>query len=380
MTFAAYDRVVLLRLAITAAVAAALAGDVSAAEPSAKGAPPCREVALISVRTGKVLRRLSARDGAYAGYAHGPLLPGEDAVSDGHGGWYVAGIGMGHARSDGSLDKSWHSSLHVRLRPGTLARSGNRLFASDGRRVYAVNAATGRLLWSSARVSGPNTPRIWSVVGGRMMVYVGGEFTRVGSTKRTALAALDAVTGRLRPWQAPAPLQLYCQNAPGIVGKLVLSGSRLYFAGNFGGLGRQLIRRPRGVAAVRANDGRLTSFAPRGNFFSPMGLAIAGHLVLIGGEEGGGVFDSRTSKPVRRYAFDEVHAAVAIAVHGSTAFLGGDSRTNFGGKFNLIAIDLHTGRFKRWFPKIAEFENVGKIAISGGRAFVGGQFCNVGER
>jgi hypothetical protein len=101
-----------------------------------------------------------------------------------------------------------------------------------------------------------------------------------------------------------------------------------------------------------------------------MGLAIAGHLVLIGGEEGGGVFDSRTSKPVRGYAFDEVHAAVAITVHGSTAFLGGDS--------NLIAIDLQTGRFKRWFPKIAEFENVGKIAISGSRAFVGGQFCKGG--
>jgi hypothetical protein len=69
---------------------------------------------------------------------------------------------------------------------------------------------------------------------------------------------------------------------------------------------------------------------------------------------------------------------VAITVHGSTAFLGGDSRTTFGGTFNLIAIDLHTGRFKRWFPKIAEFENVAKIAISGDRAFVGGQFCNGG--
>jgi PQQ-like domain len=274
VTFATHDRVVLVRLAITAAVAAPLAGDVPAAQPSAKRPPPCREVALISVRTGKVLRRLSARDGAYAGYAHGPLLPGEDAVRDGHDSWYVAGIGMGHVRSGGSLDKAWHSSLHVRLRLGTLARSGNRLLASDGRRVYAVAAATGRLLWSSARVSGPNTPRIWSVVAVKKRVYLGGEFTRVGSAKRTALAALDAETGRLLPWHTLAPLQLYGQHTPGTVGKLVLSGSRLYFAGNFGGLGRQLISRPRGVAAVRASDGRLTSFAPRGNFFSPMGLAI----------------------------------------------------------------------------------------------------------
>jgi outer membrane protein assembly factor BamB len=376
VTFATYDRVVLLRLAITVAVAAALAGDVSAAEPSAKGPPPCREVGIISVRTGKVLRRLSARDGAYAGYAHGPLLPGEDAVSDGHDGWYAAGIGMGHLRSDGSLDNAWHSSLHAHLRPGTLARSGDRLFASDGRRVYAVEAATGRLLWSSTRVFGPNTPRIWSVAAARTIVYIGGEFTRVGSAKRTALAALDAVTGRLRPWQAPAPLQLYGRHAPGIVGKLALSGSRLYFIGNFSALGRHLVPRPKGVAAVRASDGRLTGFAPRGNFFAPMGLAIAEHLVLLGGEEGGGVFHSRTSRPVRGYAFDEVHAAVAITVHGSTAFLGGDSRTNFGGDFNLIAIDLHTAGFKRWFPKIAEYENVGTIAVSGSRAFVGGQFCN----
>jgi hypothetical protein len=378
VTFAAYDRVVLLRLAITAAVAAALAGDVAAAEPSAKGPPPCREVGIISVRTGKVLRRLSARDGSYAGYAHGPLLPGEDAVRDGHGGWYVAGIGMGHVRPDGSLDKSWHSPLPLRLRFGTLARFGGRLFVSDGKRVYAVRAATGRLLWSSALVSGGNMPRIWTLAAGENAVYVGGAFTRVGGARRMALAALDTATGRLLAWQAPPLGQLYGSHGSGTVGKLALTRSRLYFMGNFSALGRQLIPRPRGVAAVRASDGRLTSFAPGGDFFAPMGLAIAGHLVLIGGEEGGGVFDSRTSKPVRRYAFDEVHAAVAITVHGSTAFLGGDARTNFGGDFNLIAIDLRTARFKRWFPKLAEYENVGKIAISGGRAFVGGQFCKGG--
>jgi hypothetical protein len=141
-------------------------------------------------------------------------------------------------------------------------------------------------------------------------------------------------------------------------------------------MGRRLIPRPKGVAAVRASDGRLTGFAPRGDFFTPTGIAVARHLVLLGGDEGGGVFDSRTSRPVRGYAFGEVSAAVTITVHASTAFLGSDSRTGFGGTSSLIAINLRTARFKPWFPKLAQFENVGKIAISGGRAFVGGQFCN----
>ena len=317
---------------------------VSTAAGAAEGTPGqgCLSGAIVSTRSAKVLRRLQ--------------LPFSSVVADGHGGWYVADVRLRRVRRDGSLDPTWHSPVHRRLpygwssAYGTLARYGHRLYIAGRRRVVAVDAPTGRLLWRSATISG-GRPANAALAAGCRTVYVGGSFTGFGGEERGGLAAIDASGGRLLPWKASVSTA---------VGHLALSSSRLYVAGTHR------------VAAVRRSTGRSTGFSLHAAVGDIGALAVAGRLVLVGGGESGGVFDARTGRLVPGYAFDQVGAAQGIALKGSTAYLGGW----FGGKDYLIAIDLRTARFEKWFPKLPySDQGVTGIWLSGDRMLAAGPFC-----
>ena len=350
---------------------------------AAEGTPTqaCASALIVSAKTGKVLRRLR--------------LPVDSVVADGHGGWHVANSRLRRVRHDGSIDETWRSPVRRSFgyraysAPGTLTRYRDRLFVAGRRRVAAVDAVTGRVLWLSPAVAGPilfgRRPAIAAVAAGSHTVYVGGTFARFGRAKRGGLAALDASTGRLLPWQAPpllqqAPTRIY---SPGAASRIAASTSRLYVVGVFNqvGVGRERFERS-GVAAVRRIDGRLTSFAPRARIGGPDSVAAWGRLVLLGcnGRVGGceadtGVFDARTGKPVHKFGFGQVLSASAVAFAGSTAYLGAGVEADFGGRHFLIAIDLRTGRFKPWFPKSGYYSSATEIAVSGDRVLVAGSFC-----
>lgn len=220
----------------------------------------CTSALIVSAKSGKVLRRLPQ--------------PVDSVVADGGGGWYVADSRLWHLQRDGSVDESWHSPVRRGLgygaagsAPGMLARFRDRLYLAGRRRVVAVDAATGRVLWRSPSVAGPilfgRRPTITGLAVGSGRVYVGGTFAHFGPAKRGGLAALDASTGHLLSWQAPpllqqAPGRIY---SPGSATRLALSASRIYVVGAFNqvGVGRRRFARP-GVAAVRRSDGRLTGF------------------------------------------------------------------------------------------------------------------------
>jgi outer membrane protein assembly factor BamB len=301
------------------------------------------------------------------------VLPGSDAVADGHGGWYVAGVGLGHLRHDGELDRNWRAPLKARLAPGTLQRVGKRLFVSDRARVYALDARTGRTLWSSARARGA-AGRILALAASRTAVYVGGDFLRIGGTKRgggaprVALAAFDVRTGRLRSWRPPR-LSLIA-GAP-VVAALAVTARLLYVGGTFA----KAEGKPRsGVAAVRLDNAGVTAFAPKisgGNGVNA--IAPAGRIVLVGAPGGGGAYRSETGRQLKGYT--SVFNANAIDTRGSTAYLGGTIRDSIG-LYNLLAIDLHTGEHRTWFPKVANYVQVFRIAVSGDKVFVGGEFCS----
>ena len=89
-----------------------------------------------------------------------------------------------------------------------------------------------------------------------------------------------------------------------------------------------------------------------------------------------GVFDARTGTPIHKYAFDQVRWASAVAFAGSRAYLGSGPESSFGGDVRLIAIDLRTGKYERWFPKLWPYSYATSMAISGGRVFVAGSFCH----
>lgn len=253
-----------------------------------------------------------------------------------------------------------------RLADGMLTRHGDRLYVAGRRRVVAVDAGTGRVLWLSPAIAGSTVrglrATITALAAGSRAVFVGGTFTTLGGASRVGLAALDASTGRLLQWQAP-PVRGATL--------LALSSSRLYFSGRSG------------VRAVRARDGRATSFAPRARIDGPIMLAVWNRFVLLGCSArwsycpaDSGVFDGRTGKPVHKFAFDEVLSAGAVAFAGSIAYLGTGPEGDFGGSTYLIAVDLRTGKFEpRWFPKVGYYASATSMAVSGDRVFVAGSFC-----
>jgi outer membrane protein assembly factor BamB len=338
-----------------------LVGGNASGSPGA--APMCREGAIVSAKTGKVLQRFSARGGDPHGRA--PLLPGPDVVSDGHGGWYLSGIGLAHLLPSGQLDRGWRSGLQGRLEHGTLQRVGNRLYVSDWLHVIALDATTGARLWTSPAIGGAH---ILAVAANESTVYVGGRFSRLGTAHRQNLAALDAKTGRVLPWRGPA---ITYPNVTSFVTTLALAPRRLYLGGWFTRVGGK--PRPSGVAALRLDAGGVTTFAPRFSADDVSSIATAGRTVLIGGTFGGGTFDAGTSKPVRGFA--GVPGASTISVHGSTAYLGGNIRSSISAH-NLLAVDLRSHRLTRWRPNLAPYVIVQRLAVSGAKVFVGGSFCS----
>jgi hypothetical protein len=129
------------------------------------------------------------------------------------------------------------------------------------------------------------------------------------------------------------------------------------------------------VAALRLDTGRVTAFAPNlGGVDGVAAIVPLGRIVLIGAYGGGGAYDTHTGKQLTGFA--NLHNAGAIAVHDSTAYVGG-----IGGKYALpvggvLAINIRSGEDRLWFPKIARYAyEVDRIAVSGDRVLVGGAFC-----
>lgn len=355
-----------LRVLLVLSVAAVAAG----AAPAPRAASPCFDGAIVSLRTGATLHRYHVRHVArLSGFAAASaLLPGADAVADGHGGWYVAGPRLGRLRGDGRLDTAWHAQLDRRVEVGGIVRARGRLFVTDSRRVYALDARTGKLLWRSAAVGGGSMARIHAIAATPTIVFLGGAFRHLGSAARAHLAALSASDGHTLAWHAPA-LSPYSPTTPPLVWTLSVGAERLYFAGSFSGVGGA--RRPNGVAAVGPRDGRLTSFAPRAPTLGTLAIAVSHGNVLLGGGDSSGIFDAKTGRLRHHSSF----VGGALAVRGWTAYSGGSIRNDIG-LHNLLAVDVRTGDNRSWFPNIAREVSVAKIALSGDKAFVGGQFCS----
>jgi outer membrane protein assembly factor BamB len=298
-------------------------------------------------------------------------LPGTYAVADGRGGWFVAGTGgVVRLRGGGRIDRAWRADLPRPLLPlWGLARSGGRLFATDRFRVIALDATSGARLWVSRRVdAGQYGYRygIMALAPSPTAVFVGGQFARLGPARRTALAAVDARTGRVLSWRPPA---LRFPGAPAYVTALAVSGSRLYVGGVFDRVGRAA--RP-GIAAVDFPTGHLLPFAP-GSIDRVAAIVPSRRTVFIGGTFSGGAFDATTGRP--RPWSSHVSGAGALALDRSTLFLGGDLRSSIG-THNLRALDPLTGKPRRWAPNLARYASVGTLAPSGGKVFVGGSFCS----
>jgi trimeric autotransporter adhesin len=362
-----------LTVVLLGLLAASIVASPAAAAPSCEKGE-ARSLVLLSARTARVERDYPGIGGVAV------------VLADGHGGWFLGGkiscfegvrrASVVHLDPAGQLDRRWHVAHGATI--GVLVLSGSTLYAGGAFGVEAFAAATGRTRWTT-RVEGGFQPGVFALAASPTTVFVGGDFKAVAGRRLPSLAALDARTGAIVGWRAPA---LGCTGQSCFVDALALDGTRLFIGGNsIHTVGGQ--KRP-GFAEVDARSGALAPWVPgTATGLNPgfgVGdvetILVAHGEVFSAGHDGYGITDERTGAiaPLMR----SVPGAYRFTAAGGTAYFGGSLRNELSahGKIgnNLAAVDLATGRVKTWAPNLDTYVDVASIAASPTRVLVAGGF------
>jgi hypothetical protein len=131
-----------------------------------------------------------------------------------------------------------------------------KVTSPDGKTVVprqhlaAFNLSTGKLIQSfKADTDGT----VYALASDGTNLYVGGSFTHVNGESRARLAAVDPVTGAVRPWTANADSTVYA---------LTTSSSYLFAGGSFGHIGGKTRHN---IAKLALSDAAVQSWAPAPN-------------------------------------------------------------------------------------------------------------------
>jgi len=260
---------------------------------------------------------------------------------DGTGGWYVGGqftrVGgvprnnAAHIRSDGTVDPLWNPNPSG---PNTLATYGVRTLALSGTTVYlggtfmtvggqpraniaAVDAATAAVApWNP----GADNPVFTLAITGTTL-YVGGQFSTIAGGPRNAIAAFDLTTHTLTAWN-PAPA------AGDFVDAIAVSGQTVYVGGGFALIGGQ---NRANAAALDATTGQAAAWNPAPDGYINA-LVIYGQAVYLGGifstvsgvaRPGAAAVDAVTGAPTPFNADARLQNVAAYTLRGATLYAGG---------------------------------------------------------
>jgi hypothetical protein len=337
-------------------------------------------LALVPVQSGAALPRIravivSATSGAKLAETTGAApRPLGATIGDGRGGFFVSGAGgVVRVRANGTLDPSFTSTpativglVLTRgvlvtagpaglsfLDPATgtpvhpalpLAPAGIQVFvsglAASGPLVFVVGSnrrgerGSSQLAFGANVLTGSRTAFHPSIRKGTAsavaavgpIVYLAGDFRRVGGAVRCGIASVTAATGALRAWKPVA-----CLTEPPAA---MRATSHTLFLGHL-----------HGFLALRSDNGRRLTWSLRtGKAFSSAGiasLALAGHTLYLG--------TSADATPVR---------------------LDGRARRGF------VALDTRNGAVLPFEVRVAHFENGKGIAVSGARVLAYGSFSS----
>ena len=280
------------------------------------------------------------------------------AIPDGSGGWYIGGSfndvdgierdGIAHVLSDNTLDESFDAgaitgfgnNVNALVLKDNILYIGGSFSQVDGTerlRLAALNATTGALLpWNPGANSTINTMEL----NGNTL-FVGGSFTTIAGTTRNRLASIDINTGNLSSWNP---------DVNSTVNELIIDGNELYVAGFF----NQINSNPHPyVARFNLSTLNLDSWSPNPNS-TVNAVAINGNQVYLGGS-----FNSVNSTSQSNFAIVDkntgnlsgsqisVNNTVwAIEVVGNTIYLGGSftqvegSERKYAAAFNAITRNL----------------------------------------
>jgi WD40 repeat protein len=211
-------------------------------------------------------------------------------------------------------------------------------------------------------------------------VYAGGDFTTIGGTPRSYLAAIDTGGTCLTSYSSSCLLS-WNPNASNAVQALAVSGSTVYAGGAF----TTISVTPRNRLAAVGTDGSLQSWNPDAGGFSPTvyALAVSGSTVYAGGDftSIGGTPRSYlaaigTDGSLQSWNPNASSIVFTLAVSGTTVYVGGDFTTISGTARNRLAAIGTDGSLQSWDPN-ANFP-VYALAVSDTTVYVGGYFTQIG--
>ena len=282
--------------------------------------------------------------------------------------------------ADRTLDMAWNPNASGNV--NVLAVSGNTVYAAGlfttigGQLRFLLAALDGTTGLATAWNPDP-VADVRAIIPAGPIVYVGGLFNNIGGQPRNRIAALDVVTGNATTWNP---------NADSAVFALALSGTTIYAGGAFNNIGGQ----PRNRAAALAttvNTNNALPFDPNMDN-SVLRIEVSGSTVYLAGafsHVGPG-----PTPPLRPQlaAVDANSGALTafapapdglvntISASGSTLYVGGNF-ANIGGapRMNIAALNA-SGTALPWAPEANS--PVQAILVSGSTVWAGGDFYLIG--
>lgn len=238
----------------------------------------------------------------------------------------------------------------------------------------AITASTGVLTPWDPQV----TSRVRTLHLSRGSVYIGGDFTALGSgaaVNRTGVAEVDTVTGAPTAWNANLAL-------PCVVRSILDDGRQVYVGGTFTMAGTTPVKN---LVAINYNGVPVTSLRTATNG-TVRTLVRDGARIFVGGDQtsvGGAL---RTSIAALSLASGEVLPWDPGVASGTVRTIAlAPDRVYFGGTFQNVggltrkfaaAVDTGTAVVQSWNP--APDSSVRVILVNGSSVYVGGHFRNCG--
>jgi len=338
------------------------------------------------------LKKMDGRVLSPSGFVNGNVYT---IVSDGAGGWYIAGwfdqvfglsrTNLAHLRSDLSVS-DWNPSIqttdgeirNLAIGDGVIYVAGTftKIGGKNREHVAAIDIATGTVTSWNPGIDGS----VSCIATDGSAVYAGGHFHYVNGfpgVERDNIAAFDAQTGIATPWNPGA--------YEGITALLLHDG--VLYVGGYGNLP---------LVALDPQTGSWLPWNPQIEGGGVGALAIRGTSLYIGG----------TFTKVRnldRTGVAEVNIATAIptswnpylvgseypfyrpivswiTVGADALYLSGDFRSINGASYSSVgAVDFATGLGTTWRPSRPRFDGVVKVIQEmGEQVFVGGAFSSIG--
>jgi hypothetical protein len=263
--------------------------------------------------------------------------------------------------------------------------SFSKLGSSTHSRIGAVDATTGAAL-SAFKAKLDATPFSLAVNGGTL--YAGGNFTLADGVARSSLAAFNATTGALNTSWTPAAGGNSSVTPTITAVKLSPDGKTVYVGGGFTTINGSSQNH---VAALSATSG-----APLGAFshhlpYAVVDMAVDANGVYIAGAGSGGNFAALapTTGSIMWQGGTDGNVQ-AITVLDGEVYVGGHY-TNYCGpqggqhtctgpiqRLKLLAVDEGTGALTPWNPHADSVLGVFALAGSGTTLAAGGDFTKVG--